>query len=72
MYYHFRKSPGKWIGFICAILIIFGAISYTKAGTILLMGIGLGTPGGSGPPPTCDGAASLAEGCSLTPSIGLQ
>lgn len=67
---NFRKSASIWIVILCAVLI--GTLSFTKAGTILLLGVGLGAPGGSGPPPTCDGAVSLAEGCSLTFGIGIQ
>jgi hypothetical protein len=66
---NFGIATVKWFCIICAVLIWAHSV---KAGTILLLGAGLGTPGSVGPPPTCDGAVSLAEGCSLTFGIGIQ
>ncbi len=48
------------------LLIIIGmlvASSSAIAGTILLMGIGLGAPGGSGPPPTCTNSLDFSDAC---------
>lgn len=47
-------------------LIIIGILlisSSAIAGTIMLMGIGLGTPGGSGPPPTCTNKLDFSQAC---------
>ena len=46
MYNYIRQRATFWFGIVCAILIV-GTV---KAGTILLMNIGLGAPS-SGPPP---------------------
>ena len=70
MHNQFRRRSIKWIGFICAVLIAGFTITHTKAGTILLMGIGLGTPGGGGG--GCAGAADLSDGCALTSSLGIR
>lgn len=69
MYNYFGLVTGKWIGFVCAILIV-GTLT-VKAGTILLMNIGLGTPGAA-PPSSCLGVADLSDGCALTSSLGIR
>ncbi len=60
MYNNFRFRAAFWFCIICAIII--STISFTKAGTILLMGVGLGTPG-SGPPPACAANLDFSDGC---------
>ena len=67
MHNYFRKQSIIWIGLICSILII----SSVKAGTILLMGIGLGTPG-SGPPPVGCGGVVALQGCVTSFALGIQ
>ncbi len=61
MYNYFGKRSIIWFCFICAIVI--STISFTKAGTIILMGIGTGAPGGGGPPPACAGNLDFTDGC---------
>ncbi len=47
---------------VCAILILIATVTFTKAGTILLMGIGLGTPN-SIPPPPCSNSLDFSDSC---------
>lgn len=65
---YFRRRSIIGFGFVCAVLIC--TISFTKAGTILLMGIGLGTPGGVAPG-GCGGVVGLG-GCVTAFTIGIQ
>lgn len=47
---------------IALILLLVFASSSAIAGTILLMGIGLGTPA-SGPPPSCSNSLDFTDQC---------
>jgi len=60
MHNYFRINTGFWFCIICAILI--ATVTFTKAGTILLMGIGLGTPN-VGPPPVCSDSLDFSDQC---------
>ncbi len=59
MYNHKWFRIGCWLCILCAILI---TVTHTKAGTILLMGIGLGTPS-RGPPPACSNSLDFSQAC---------
>ena len=51
---------------ISTLIIIFGVLLISSSaigGTILLMGIGLGTPGMPGPPPDCTNSLNFAQAC---------
>lgn len=65
---YFGKRSIIGVGLVCAVLI--STLSFTKAGTILLMGIGLGTPGGV-VPGGCGGVVALG-GCVTPFTIGIQ
>lgn len=62
----------KLLILLCTMLIVGSlVVAKTKAGTILLMGIGLGTPGTPPPPPTCAGVISL-QGCVEAFNFGIR
>lgn len=68
MRYNFWFRSIKWFCILCAVLIW---ISSVKAGTILLLGIGLGTPGTPAPPAGCNGVIAL-QGCVDAFALGIQ
>lgn len=47
---------------LIAAIIFCSLVAPAVAGTILLMGIGLGTPG-SAPPPSCSNSLDFSDGC---------
>ena len=59
MYNNLILTISRWFCVLCVLLISVYSI---KAGTILLMHIGLGAPS-SGPPPTCSNSLDFSQAC---------